>query len=143
MQTLDSRNARLAWLSLCPRFLSRVRILCFALPLLLLAISSCKKDVAAEASDSDANGYLCLKCGAKLYTDRSVFIGPKCPKCQADTLVEVVGYYCEKDKHLTIRPRTGDRAGAPVCDVCKAPVGAMRLPRESDLKTWGATKISP
>jgi len=45
-----------------------------------------KKDVAFEAMDSDANGYLCLKCGVKLYTDRTVFIGPQCPKCQQETL---------------------------------------------------------
>jgi prepilin-type N-terminal cleavage/methylation domain-containing protein len=44
--------------------------------LTLITISGCRKDPAAEASDSDANGYLCLKCGAKLYTSRSNFIGP-------------------------------------------------------------------
>lgn len=104
------------------------------------ALTACKKDVAQEASDSDANGYLCLDCGARLYTDRSVFIGPKCPKCQKDLLVEVVGYWCEKDQHLTIRSRAGDRLGSPVCDQCKAPVNAMRLPREKDLIAWGAAK---
>lgn len=107
-----------------------------------LTVSGCRKDIAAEASDSDANGYVCLSCEAKLYTDRSVFIGPKCPKCQKDTLMEVVAYYCEKDQHLTLRARTGDRQGAPVCDQCQAPVSAMRLPRERDLKAWGAKKTS-
>ena len=105
-----------------------------------LALSGCRKDVAEEASDSDANGYLCLDCGAKLYTDRSVFIGPKCPKCQKDRLMEVVGYWCEKDQQLTVRSRVGDRMGTPVCDKCKSPVNAMRLPREKDLKAWGAAK---
>jgi len=114
--------------------------LCLAF--LSLALGGCRKDIAAEASDSDANGYVCLSCDAKLYTDRSVFIGPKCPKCQKDTLMEVVGYYCEKDKHLSLRPRTGDRQGAPVCAQCQAPVNAMRLPRATDLKAWGATKAS-
>lgn len=104
------------------------------------ALAGCKKNVAEEASDSDANGYLCLDCGAKLYTDRSVFIGPKCPKCQKDRLMEAVGYWCDKDQHLTVRSRVGDRMGAPVCDKCRAPVTAMRLPREKDLKAWGATK---
>jgi hypothetical protein len=116
-----------------------------ALSILLLsaagfAMVGCKKDVSEEASDSDANGYLCLDCGAKLYTDRSVFIGPKCPKCQKDRLMEVVGYWCDKDQHLTVRSRVGDRMGAPMCDKCRAPVTAMRLPREKDLKAWGATK---
>ncbi len=105
-----------------------------------VALTACKKNVAEEASDSDANGYLCLDCGARLYTDRSVFIGPKCPKCQKDLLVEVVGYWCEKDQHLTIRSRAGDRLGSPVCDKCKAPVNAMRLPRQKDLIAWGAAK---
>ena len=114
----------------------------FCLAMLSLAAGGCRKDIAAEASDSDANGYVCLSCEAKLYTDRSVFIGPKCPKCQKDTLMEVVGYYCEKDQHLTLRARTGDRQGAPVCEQCQAPVSAMRLPRERDLKAWGATKTS-
>jgi transcription initiation factor IIE alpha subunit len=106
------------------------------------ALAGCKKDVAVDAMETDANGYLCLKCGVKLYTDRSVFIGPKCPKCGEDTLSEVVGYYCEKDKHLNIRPRRGDHRGA-VCDLCQSVlVNAMRSPREKDLKAWGAAKTS-
>jgi hypothetical protein len=116
------------------------------LPLVFLAFvivtTGCHKSVAEDASDSDANGYVCVKCDAKYYTDRSVFIGPKCPKCQEDTLFEVVGYVCAADNHLTLRARMNDRHGAPVCDQCKAPVSAMRLPRERDLKAWGATKTS-
>jgi transcription initiation factor IIE alpha subunit len=92
--------------------------------------------------DSDANGYVCLKCGVKLYTARAVFIGPNCPKCQQDTLMDVVGYYCDQCKHLTIRARRGDRQGA-VCERCQQPLAnAMRSPREKDLKAWGATKVS-
>src|SRR6266436_2079712 len=81
--------------------------------------SGCHKDIATEASDSDANGYICLKCEAKLYTERSVFIGPKCPKCQQAGLVEVVSYVCSKDNHVTIRGRSDDRRGAPVCEACQ------------------------
>ena len=73
-------------------------------------LTACKKD-ATEAIETDANGYLCLKCGAKLYTDRSVFIGPKCPQCKETALMQTVGYYCEKDQHLTIRASEGDRRG--------------------------------
>ncbi len=135
-------------LDLFPRPLKKsgsVSVAGFALAGLLalgLFAGGCKKDVAKEASDSDANGYVCLKCDAKLYTDRSVFIGPKCPKCQEDALMEVVGYVCPKDGHVTIRARQGDRLGAPVCDSCKEPLSGMRLPREKDLKAWGATKVS-
>ena len=115
-----------------------------ALALLLssLALTACRKDVAEEASDSDANGYYCLSCGAKLYTERSVFIGPKCPKCQKNSLMEAVGYVCSKDQHLTIKPRTHDQRATPVCDQCQSPVSALKLPRERDLKAWGATKIA-
>jgi hypothetical protein len=105
-------------------------------------VTGCRKDPAQEASDSDANGYLCQKCDAKLYTDRTVFIGPKCPKCQEDTLVEVVGYVCPKDNHLTIRARINDRLGERVCETCKGPLGGTCLPREKDLKAWGATRFS-
>ena len=119
-----------------------------AVPLLLLAalvmaLTACKKDAATDAITTDANGYLCLKCGAKLYTERTVFIGPKCPKCgDESSLAETVGYYCEKDHHLTIRARRGDRHGA-VCEQCQAPLAnAMRSPREKDLQAWGATKVT-
>src|SRR6267142_2499813 len=88
------------------------------LMLCCLTVAGCKKDPGAEATESDANGYLCLKCGAKLYTDRAVFIGPKCPQCKENSLMQAVGYYCEKDQHLTIRASRGDRQGA-VCERCQ------------------------
>src|SRR2546421_10266591 len=53
------------------------RLLIVALALVALTLAACKKDAAVEAMDTDANGYVCLKCQAKLYTERSVFIGPK------------------------------------------------------------------
>lgn len=102
--------------------------------------AGCERDVAREASDSDANGYLCTKCGAKFYTTRSVFLGPRCPKCQQDGLVEVVGYFCAKDNHLTLTGRGGDQRGATTCEKCGASLGGMRLPREKDLQAWGANR---
>ncbi len=111
--------------------------------LVALGMTSCKQDIASEASDSDANGYICLKCGVKLYTERSRFIGPRCPKCSEDSLMDVVAYTCAKDHQLIVRPRRGDRGGAPVCDKCQANLAnSMFLPREKDLKAWGATKAS-
>ena len=128
MQTLKQHAGK--FLSLCLVFTA-------------LFATGCGKNVAEDASDSDANGYVCLNCGVKLYTQRSVFIGPKCPACGQDKLMDVVGYYCEKDKHLTIRPSRNDPQGAPVCEVCKTPLhNAMRLPREKDLQSWGAKKAS-
>jgi hypothetical protein len=117
-------------------------LLIIGLATVFIGATACKKEAALEAIETDANGYLCLKCGVKLYTDRKVFIGPQCPKCQQDTLMDVVGYYCAKDQHLTIRARRGDRQGA-VCEQCQQPLGnSMRSPREKDLKAWGATKTS-
>ena len=118
-------------------------LLSVGLAAIVLMATGCKKDAALDAMDSDANGYVCLKCGVKLYTARSVFIGPKCPKCQEESLMDVVGYYCQKCQHLTIRARRGDRHGA-VCEQCQQSLAnAMRSPREKDLKAWGATKTSP
>jgi hypothetical protein len=125
-----------------PLFTRAQQLVASLFAVLLVFAVGCKKDVAAEATDSDANGYLCLKCGAKLYTARSVFIGPNCPKCQEMALIEVVGYVCDKDRYLTVRARVDDRKGTPVCDKCQSAVSAMKLPRENDLKAWGATKVS-
>jgi ribosomal protein L40E len=116
-------------------------ILFVALGALVFNLAACKRNSAFEAIDSDANGYVCLKCGAKFYTERTAFMGANCPQCKADALQEAVGYYCEKDKHLTIRAREGDRQGA-VCEKCQAPlINAMKAPQEKDLKAWGATKV--
>jgi DNA-directed RNA polymerase subunit RPC12/RpoP len=110
--------------------------------LVALVGSGCKKDVASEASDSDANGYLCQNCSAKFYTDRSVFIGPKCPKCGEDRLFEVVAYRCAKDQNVMFRSARGDSRGL-TCEKCQASLAnAMFLPRAKDLEAWGATNTS-
>ena len=104
--------------------------------------AGCKKDIASDASDSDANGYLCQKCSAKFYTDRSVFIGPRCPKCGEDKLVEVVAYRCAKDQSVLFRSARGDSRGV-TCEKCQASLAnSMFLPRAKDLQAWGATKTS-
>ncbi len=113
-------------------------LLAWSLAAVLVSAVGCEKDAAREASDSDANGYLCAKCGAKFYAARSVFLGPRCPKCQQEALVEVVGYFCAKDQHLTLKGRSDERSGAATCEKCGAPLGGMRLPREKDLRAWGA-----
>ena len=136
-QKLEARNLRQE-----PHRLVGVVVRLSAVALLTLFLTSCHKDVATKATESDANGYICLKCGAKYYTDSKVFIGPHCPKCNDLSLEEVVGYWCEKDHHLTIRAGRGDPVGA-VCEQCKAPLqNSMLLPHAADLKAWGATKVS-
>ena len=108
---------------------------------IILAAGGCGRDVAKEASQSDANGYLCERCGGKFYTKRSVFLAARCPRCGQDGLVEVVAYICPKDQHLTLRARSAERNGSGLCERCQGPLGGMVLPREKDLKTWGATKV--
>lgn len=108
---------------------------------LLLSLAGCKKESGLEAIETDANGYLCLRCGAKFYTERTVFMGSQCPQCKSNNLAQTVGYYCEKDQHLTIRASEGDRQG-PICEKCQARlVNAMKSPSEKDYKAWGATKV--
>jgi len=112
------------------------------LSICILLTSSCTKDAAEEASNSDANGYVCLNCGAKIYSARAEFLGPNCPQCSKEKLVEVIGFRCPKDQHMMIQARTGGRQEAAVCEVCKSPLIGMSLPREKDLKAWGAQKLS-
>jgi len=123
-----------------PARLQRALVL-VGIMVVFLDFTACKRDIAKEASDSDSNGYLCQKCGAKLYTDRSYFLTQICPKCHQEGLAEVVGYECPKDHHITIRPQNGGR-GSPLCEQCQGPLSGMLLPREKTLKAWGATKIS-
>src|SRR5258706_1155046 len=119
------------------------RALVFAgLVICALIFASCTKDVAQEASNSDANGYVCLSCGARFYSDRSNFRGPGCPRCNQNKLVEVIGFRCPKDQHMTMQARAGGRQEAAVCEICKTPLAGMSLPRERDLKAWGAQKLS-
>jgi DNA-directed RNA polymerase subunit RPC12/RpoP len=114
-------------------------LLCLAA--LVIGLCGCNADPGLAAIETDANGYLCLKCGAKFYTERKVFMGSKCPQCGQSTLMQTVGYYCEKDQHLTIRAREGDRDGA-VCEKCQAHLAnSMKEPRKKDYKAWGATKV--
>lgn len=109
---------------------------------LLLLVGGCSKDTGMESVETDANGYVCLKCGAKMYTARKVFL-ENCPKCNQDGLVEVVGYKCPKDDHLTLRPRASGPEGAAVCEQCNAQLkSALVSPRAADLKNWGATETT-
>ena len=115
--------------------------LALGLVVVALGLTGCSKDPALAAIESDAYGFQCLKCQAKFYTDRKSPLGAKCPKCQQDSIEDAVGYWCEKDQHMTIRPRVSGPAGASVCEKCGTSLkNALVSPREKDLKAWGATK---
>jgi ribosomal protein L40E len=109
---------------------------------LWLSLAGCGRDIAKEASDSDANGYLCTRCGGKFYSARSVFLDDKCRKCGQASLVKVVGYVCPKDNYLTLGARASERTTSAVCEKCQGPLGGIRLPREKELKAWGASKVA-
>jgi predicted SprT family Zn-dependent metalloprotease len=110
--------------------------------LMALLFTGCSKDQGMDAIETDANGYFCQKCRAKMFTDRKVFL-EKCPKCKADALVEVVGYRCANDQHLTLRPKVSGPEGAAVCEQCNAQLKhALVQPHKKDLETWGATKVT-
>jgi hypothetical protein len=108
-----------------------------------LLTGGCSKESSMAAIETDANGYYCRHCEAKMFTERRVFL-ENCPRCGEDALVRVVGYWCEADKHLTIRPQVDGQEGAIVCEQCEAVLkNAMVSPREQDLIAWGATKEEP
>jgi hypothetical protein len=122
--------------------LKESRGLLLALVVVLAAlVAGCKKDPAAQFITTDANGYFCLKCGAKFYTSRKVFLESKCPKCQEYALEDVVGYLCKKDNHVTIRPRLRGPEGESTCEICGVHLDtALVMPRETNLVIWGAIK---
>jgi hypothetical protein len=104
------------------------------LSLNLLLLTGCTKNEAEEASKSDVNGFLCPSCNEKFYT--SVRVYPSyCPKCKKTDVVEVVGYILT-DGTVFIGPRDF-KGGDP--NMSKA-TGSIKLPRENELKAWGATK---
>ena len=103
---------------------------------LFAVFAGCGKSEVDRALDSDANGYVCLKCMAKFYTERSVF-PTRCPECKKPNIEQVLGYVCEADKQVTLGPRG---RGAVPCSKCAKPTSRLSIPRELDFKTWGATK---
>jgi hypothetical protein len=99
-------------------------------------LSGCKDGEAEQALDSDANGYQCLSCQAKFYTERSVFAAA-CPECRKPNIEQAMGYVCDQDNAVTVAPR-GVRSVK--CRQCQANTTGMSIPRQADFVTWGATK---
>ena len=139
MRTLDGR--------LIERACSARWLKSAALGVLLLGwfgIAGCTRDAGQQALETDANGFFCQNCKAKFCTARKVFLEAKCPQCQQFTIVDVAGYFCAKDQHVTVRPKVSGPEGAAVCDQCGAALkNALVLPRQKDLLAWGASKTAP
>ena len=110
----------------------------FAFAAIVLAatvwVAGCGKGPEEAALDSDANGYLCLGCQSKFYTDRRVFAN-HCPACQKPQIEMVVGFVCPVDHYVTYGPRG---RGSMKCGQCGKPTSGLSIPREAELKTWGA-----
>jgi hypothetical protein len=101
-------------------------------------LTGCKKSAIDQALDSDANGYVCLDCEAKFYTDREVFAS-HCPKCKKVNVEQVLGFVCETDKTVMVAARS---RGARACSKCGKPASGVTIPKEADLKAWGAVKYA-
>lgn len=101
-------------------------------------LTGCGDKQVDQALDTDANGYVCQKCPARFYTDRSVFAG-HCPECKAPNIEQVIGFVCEADKHVTL---AGRGRGFHACEKCRKATSAFSRPREADLKAWGAVRKS-
>lgn len=99
-------------------------------------LAGCGKNAVDEALDSDANGFTCPSCKAKFYTDRSVF-ATRCPQCQKPKVEMVLGFICPDDNHITYAARG---RGSAACEQCAKVTSTMKIPREAELKAWGATK---
>jgi DNA-directed RNA polymerase subunit RPC12/RpoP len=111
----------------------------FALAALLflaaIVMTGCGKP-GWEAIDSNANGFICQKCGAKFYTDRAVF-AEFCPNCKDANIRPVMGYVCDKCQHLTLSTATH---GSTTCEKCQATVSGSKLPTAKEFVEWGAVK---
>lgn len=104
----------------------------------LLTVFGCTKDAPqGELLNSDANGFLCRQCNAKFFTSRSVY-ADHCPSCKSADVAQVIGFFCDKDKHVTLTPK----AKSVLCEECKQVLGQVRLPTAELLTAWGAVKKS-
>lgn len=98
--------------------------------------AGCGKSQVEAALDSDANGYLCLECQTKFYTDRAVFANV-CPACKKGNIQPVVGFVCPADQEITIAPRG---QGFHACKKCGRPTSALMIPRGKRSQSLGRTQ---
>jgi DNA-directed RNA polymerase subunit RPC12/RpoP len=107
---------------------------------LMLFSAGCKGDAGVDAAlDSDANGYLCLACNAKFYTDRTVF-PTQCPDCKKPNIQQAVMFICADDQQVNLGPKS---VRSVPCQKCGKPATGLGIPRQTELKAWGAVYKSP
>lgn len=107
-----------------------------AIAVLLVALvgAGCGRKRDDAALDPDANGFICLDCDAKFYTDREIFAN-HCPACQKARVELVVGFVCPVDNQVTYAPRG---RGALACGTCGRASSSLTIPGEAELIAWGA-----
>jgi hypothetical protein len=133
MKTVTNPELRFPGKSRCP--LRGVHALIWVIvPLCLLA--GCGDKSVEQALDSDANGYVCTKCSTRFYTKRDVFPNV-CPGCKQPDIEQVMGYVCTADNVTLLGPRS---RGAMRCSKCGKATTAVSIPKEAELKSWGATR---
>lgn len=103
-----------------------------------LFVAGCGKNDVDAAFDSEANGYICMDCKAKFYTDRKVF-PTKCPDCKKPNIQQAVMFVCQDDKQANLGPRS---VRSVPCQKCGKPATGLGIPKEVDLKAWGASHKS-
>jgi len=102
----------------------------------LIALCGCGDKQITQALESDANGYLCLACNTKFYTDRKVF-PDFCPQCKNPRVTEVLGFVCGTDHHTTLGPRGRNSIS---CQKCGAATTGLSIPGAKELQAWGAAR---
>jgi hypothetical protein len=112
-----------------------MRYLFFSLAVAFALVGCSKEENRGELLNSDANGFLCRQCKFKFFTSRSIY-ADLCPACKSSDISEVIGFFCDKDQHLTLSPK----AKSTTCEKCNNPVGQVRLPTAAQLIAWGAVK---
>jgi DNA-directed RNA polymerase subunit RPC12/RpoP len=133
---LDAQNPGTGMMPKLSR-VNRVTLLAGMIALVVMSlISGCEQRAVENALKTDANGYLCRSCKAKFYTDREVFAN-NCPSCKSAQLIQVVGFVCPADGHVTIGPRN---TGSLACEKCGKATSGLSIPRETDFQAWGAPK---
>ena len=122
MSSYPFPNAKLTWMG------------CLLGLALLAEVTGCGRRSEDSALDSDANGFVCLDCQAKFYTDREVFAN-HCPACDKTRVEMVLGFVCPVDGVVTYAPRG---KGAAVCAQCGKTVSNVAIPTKLELVGWGA-----
>jgi hypothetical protein len=103
-----------------------------------IVLVGCGKTAEDAALNSDANGFICMDCKTKFYTDRNVFAN-YCPSCRKPGIEMVVGFVCATDGHVSYAPRG---KGALSCEQCGKRASGLSIPKESELRLWGAVHKS-